>query len=252
MACLFEVISNIDVAHTISILQSVGHYSHDLQSYGAVSTPHYKVALLSALNRLNAESRVNFCSEVVRLKGTIRDFTSPKYKFTERWARLERSLALDGYGITGDTIVSTDPISEQLVTTEGSLDNLIRATKVPEASDIISLIDHSAEDFVKQPPDFNGCLGNIRTALETLAKSLARLEQIRLREERDTSKWGNALSYLTAKKFLSEKEEKILASIYTLLSEEHRPIRITEEEMVRFARALALSACWLLAKKGLA
>ncbi len=251
MACLFDLISGIDVANVLSILQSIGLRSYELQSYGATPTPHYKVQLRSALNRLKGDGRVNACAEVVSLRGTIRNMTSPRYTFDERWRRFERSLEVDGYGISDGTIVSEDPVSEQLITVEGSLADLLTKAKVPEAGELVRLIENSAEDFIKQPPDYTGCLMNVRTALETLLKALARSMQKKLREDKDTSKWGNALSYLTSKDFFSKKEEEILASIYSLLSEGHRPVRMTEEEMVRFARSLTLSACWLLGKKAI-
>lgn len=250
MACLFEVISDIDVAHTVAILQGIDVDIYDLQWF-IEPAPCYKVQLKNIFFRLDAGGRNRICADVISLRDTIRTLTNSEFKFDERWTRLERSLRLDGYTIFGGTIKSEDPIADQLITMEDSLAALIHQTRVPQASDIVTLMKNSAEDFMKLPPDYNGCLSNIRTVLETLPKSLAASVQSKCGENKDTSKWRNAISYLKGKTFLSEKEEQTLISIYSLLSEQHRPVLITEEEMVHFARTLSLSGCWLLAKKGI-
>lgn len=129
MACLFEIISDIDVAHTISLLQSIDAGVSNLQPYYE-PTPHYKKELNNTLIGLDAAIRIDACSAAVSLKKTLRTLTNPKFMFDERWKRFERSLRLDGFKIIDETIISEDPIAEQLINTEDSLASLIHEAGV--------------------------------------------------------------------------------------------------------------------------
>lgn len=248
MSCVFDILSDIPVAHTLSLLTQSGVSTFDLNDFYE-PTPYFRIPLRVTLLSIDGSSRMELCASIVELKQTLRNLTNPDYKFDERWPRFERSLALDGYSIRGGGIISSDPIAEHLATAEKSLSELIHQSSISEADGIITSIEKSAEDYLKQPPDLNGCLSNMRTALETIAKSLALKIQSACGETKDTSKWGSAVSYLRSKGFLSEKEETVLTATYALLSELHRPIRMDENEMVRFARSIALAVCWLLSKK---
>lgn len=248
ISSIFDILSDIPVTQTLSVLVQCG-ISVSLLDIYVEPTAHFRTALRDTLMRLDENSRVGLCLSVVGLKRTICNITSPRYKFDERWSRFERSLALDGYSIRDAEIISSDPITDHLTSTEESLSELIRECHISEAEGIITSIKNSADDYLKQPPDFNGCLSNMRTALEAIAKSLAGKIQLACTQTNDTLRWGSAVSYLRSKEYLSEKEEKVLIAAYALLSELHRPIRIDESEMVRFARSIALAACWLLAKK---
>lgn len=248
MSCVFDMLSDIPVANTLSLLTQSGISTSSLDYY-VQPTAQFKTTLREVLLSLGESSRIELCSSVVGLQKTIRSLTEPRYKFDERWPRFERSTALDGYLMQGGGVIAVDPITEHLVTAEDSLSELIHQSSVSEADDIMSLIEKSAEDYLKQPPDLNGCLSNMRTALESFAKSLASKTQLMRGETKDTSKWGNAISYLRSTGFISEKEESVLTSVYSLLSEHHRPIRMEENEMVRFGRSMALALCWFLSKK---
>ena len=248
ISCVFDILSDIPVSNTLSLLTQSGISTSSLNEY-IQPTAHFKTTLREVLLSLGEGYRVELCSSVVGFQKNIRSLTEPRYKFDEKWPRFERSAALDGYLVQGGGVIAVDPIAEHLVTSEDSLSELIHQSSVSEADDIISLIKKSAEDYLKQPPDLNGCLSNMRTALESLAKSLASKTQLRRGETKDTSKWGNAISYLRSTGFISEKEENVFVSVYSLLSEHHRPIRMEENEMVCLGRSIALSLCWLLSKK---
>ena len=248
MSCAFDILSDIPVAHTLSLLTQSGVSTFGLNSF-CEPTAHFRIPLRETLLGIDGNSRIELCASIVELKQTLRNLTGLDYKFDERWSRFERSLAIDGYSIRGGQIINSDPIAEHLATAEKSLSELIYQSSILEADGIVTSIEKSAEDYLKQPPDLNGCLSNMRTALETLVKSLASKIQSACGETKDTSKWGNAVSYLRSKGFLSEKEESVLIATYALLSELHRPIQMDENEMVRFARSIALAICWLLSKK---
>lgn len=249
MSCVFDILSDIPVPNTLSLLIQSGISTSSLDEY-IQPTAYYKITLREVLLGLGESSRVELCSSVVGFQKNIRNLTEPpRYKFDEKWPRFERSAALDGYLVQGGRVIAIEPIAEHLVTSEDSLSELIHQSSVLEADDIISLIKKSAEDYLKQPPDLNGCLSNMRTALESFVKSLASKTQLKRGETKDTSKWGNAISYLRSTGFISEKEENVFVSVYSLLSEHHRPIRMEENEMVRLGRSIALSLCWLLSKK---
>jgi hypothetical protein len=248
MSCVFDILSDIPVAQTLSLLTQIGISTYSLDPF-VEPTAQFKTTLREVLLRLGESFRIELCSSVVELEKTIHSLTDPSYKFDERWRRFERSVALDGYLIQDGRLIAVDPITEHLVTPEDSLSELIHQCSIPEADDIVLLIEKSGDDYLKQPPDLNGCLSNMRTALETVAKSLASKTQVTRKETKDTSKWGNAISYLCSTGFLSKKEENVLTAVYSLLSEHHRPIRMDENEMVRFGRSMALALCWFLSKK---
>lgn len=248
MSCIFDILSDIPVPNTLSLLTQSGISTSSLDEY-IQPTAYFKITLREVLLSLGKSSRVELCSSVVGFQKNIRNLTEPRYKFDEKWPRFERSAALDGYLVQDGRVIAVDPIAEHLVTSEDSLSELIHQSSVSGADDIISLIKKSAEDYLKQPPDLIGCLSNMRTALESFVKSLALKTQLKREETKDTSKWGNALAYLRSTGFISEKEENVFVSVYALLSELHRPIRMEENEMVCLGRSIALSLCWLLSKK---
>ena len=106
------------------------------------------------------------------------------------------------------------------------------------------MIERSAQDFRKTPPEYNGCLTNARVALESLVKSIA----IARGCSADVS-WGQALSYLRTSGFISESEEKAIAGVYGFVSQgAHRPMALSEQEMARLGRNLAISMCYFIIK----
>jgi hypothetical protein len=89
-----------------------------------------------------------------------------------------------------------------------------------------------------------------RVALESIARAIAKDLSNTKTTSYDSSKWGSILTFLRLGDFLLLEEEQGLAGVYKLLSPgSHRPIGLTEAEMSRLGRAIALSMCWFLVKR---
>ena len=98
MSCVFDILSDIPVAHTISLLAQSGISTFSLDEY-VLATPQFRTTLRTILLGLPDRLNIELCTSVVELQRTIRNLTEPRYKFEERWLRFQRSMALDGYRI---------------------------------------------------------------------------------------------------------------------------------------------------------
>lgn len=245
---IFQLLSDLDPPFTISLLSK---FVEDTSAIGIFyeANKYYQKELLDLIKSLDLKTVTYLTQEIAAINRTLRSLTNPEYKFDERWAVFLKGLHLDGYDISDNGLIAIDPNIESLYSSEDSLKAIILGAKINDALEIARLIDNSAEDFIEQPPDYNGCLANLRTSLETLGKSIASRISRDNSENKDLTKWGNCISYLRSKSFISKKEEECITSVYSLLSEHHRPIYLTEEESVRFARALGLNMSFLLVKK---
>jgi hypothetical protein len=68
----------------------------------------------------------------------------------------------------------------------------------------------------------------------------------------NASKWGTVISYLRTAGLITLEEEKGLAGVYGFVSPgSHRPVGVSEEQMARLGRSLALGMCWFLLKRKL-
>jgi hypothetical protein len=69
----------------------------------------------------------------------------------------------------------------------------------------------------------------------------------------DSTKWGAMIMHLRMCGLITLEEERGLAGVYTFVSPgSHRPIGLSEEQMARLGRSLAMSMCWFLLKRQLA
>jgi hypothetical protein len=125
--------------------------------------------------------------EVVATSRAIRTKFQPKYVFDQRFWDFERTLELDGYRIDGSKLLAIDetigaapPVDDDLVTA-------LHSSGLAESEQIIIALEHSANDFRKNPSDLNGCLANARVALETLCRSVASSS---MGKDFDDIKWG--------------------------------------------------------------
>jgi hypothetical protein len=87
--------------------------------------------------------------------------------------------------------------------------------------------------------------------LETLAIDLA--AEVAARNPAgpayDTIKWGSVISFLRLQGVLTTEVEKGLAGVYGFVSPgAHRLLGLTEEEMARLGRSIALAMSWFLVK----
>jgi len=183
--------------------------------------------------------------EIVRTRGDLRNRVSPRYRFDERWDDLISCLKLDGYEIERKKINPIEPFIEGNESVE---DDLTKELKLADLTSVIEQIDLSAESFRKSTPDYNGCLSHSRIALETLVRTIAENKGYQIKNTKKA--WGESLAYSEKSQFITENEEKVIASIYTFISDgSHIPVGFTEEEFVRFGRNMITSICYFIVKK---
>jgi hypothetical protein len=143
----------------------------------------------------------------------LRASINPKYLYDERWTDLERCLLLDGYRVIGDysnayKVVAVDPTIAGAVPSEDDLSTELRRSNLADYEEVIRLMSNSANDFCKQPPDFNGSLTSARVSLETLAKRVAAVRSTTTSMSGDPLKFGAVVAYLRQINFLDEKKKK--------------------------------------------
>lgn len=205
--------------------------------------------LTDCLLSANDESLLSLTEEIARTGGDLRSRVSPKYCYDERFLDLYRCLQLDGYLLEGRNLTQTDPSISDAPSLDDDLFLELDASGLSDADEIVKKINTSSELFRKSPPNYNACLNDIRVALETLAKAIAATQQRSSSTAYDINKWGSVISFLKAEEFITPEEEKGLAGVYGFISPgSHRPVGVSEEQMARLGRSLALSMCWFLIK----
>jgi hypothetical protein len=212
--------------------------------------------ILHCLRRSNHVERMGLIDEVCHSTRMFRAAVNPKYIYDERWTDLERCLLLDGYRITGDysagyRVSAVDPTVEGAAAIDDDLSVELLRSNLADREDIVRLMDNSAIDFRKQPPDFNGALTSARVSLETIAKNIAAIYQQTIAMAGDPTKFGATIAYLRHQaNFLNDKEEQGITGVYAFVSPgAHVPVGFTEEEMVRLGRSMIATLCYFLIKK---
>jgi len=212
--------------------------------------------VLNCLQSSSATQVFEVLDEICHSTRMLRAAVMPKYLYDERWTDLVRCLLLDGYRVTGDyssgyTIVAIDPTIAAVAPLDDDLSSELLRSNLADHLEIIRLMQNSADDFIKQPPDFNGSLTSARVSLETLAKNIAAVHQARIPMPGDPTKFGAIVSYLRNQiGFLEAKEEAGIVGVYSFVSPgAHVPVGFTEEEMVRLGRGMIASMCYFLVKK---
>jgi hypothetical protein len=120
---------------------------------------------------------------------------------------------------------------------------------LPEAEEIVRLLEGSASAFRQAQPDYNACLSNARVALETLGRAIAISRRTKYPGSFDEVKWGQVLAYLRTSGFFAKNEEEGIAGVYGFISPgAHTPVGLTQEEMVRLGRSLMASVSYFLIK----
>ncbi|QLQ03880.1 MAG: hypothetical protein HZY77_14970 [Thiobacillus sp.] len=211
--------------------------------------------LLTTLNRNftfadKPEKLLAIIEEIARTDGDLRSRVSPKYRFTERFKDLTRCLQLDGYLVTESGLVRLDPSIDDLPPIEDDLTKELNDSGLTGVGRVIDKINDSAESFRKGPANHNSCLNDIRVALESLAAAIAESISTCDAPSYDPKKWGSVVTYLKSLEFITPEEERGLVGVYGFVSPgSHRPVGLSEEEMARLGRHLALSMCWFLVKQ---
>jgi hypothetical protein len=125
----------------------------------------------------------------------------------------------------------------------------LKGSNLEDASEVIELLNRSAEDFRKSPADLNGALSNARVALQTLATSISRTHAETRSDGFDESKWGQVIDHLKKTGVLAGEEEKGLTGVFTFASPgAHKHFSFSGVEMVRLGRSLVVSMCYFLIK----
>jgi len=225
---------------------------HDISCQGIDYTFDDFNATRIIVEGASEEALISMLGEIVRTHGDVRYKVSPKYRFDERWSDLERCLELDGYRVDlgTRTIHPLDPTIVAAIPVEDDLSAELKKSGLSEAAEVVQLMEKSADAFRQSLPDYNAALGNARVALETVARGIAKRRQQKHPTAFDETKWGQILAYLRKSGFLTEEEEKGLAGVYGFVSPgTHKPIGLSQEEMVRLGRSLAASMAYFLIRR---
>ena len=205
--------------------------------------------LTSCITSATNESLMGFLNHMLQTSGDLRSRISPRYRHDECWGDLLNCLLLDGYAVESNQLVSIDPDIEGQEPVEDEFIRELNDSGLSDIDEIKDLLNRSAEDFRRTPPDYNGCLSNARIAIETLAKSMALHRQSTHPAQYNPSSWGSVLSYLKTSGLITVNEEKGLAGVYGFISAgSHRHVGLSEMEMARLGRNLVASMCYFLIK----
>ena len=205
--------------------------------------------LTECIRSASDETLLSLVEEIARTSGDLRARVNPKYRYDERLTDLCRCLQLDGYLLEDKKLTQTDPSIGDAPSLDDDLLQELKASGLSAAEEIVGKINASSESFRSSPPNFNACLNDVRVALETLARSIATTQQSAGSPAYEQTKWGSVLGFLKAAGFITQEEERGLAGVYGFVSPgSHRPIGISDEEMARLGRSLALGMCWFLVK----
>jgi hypothetical protein len=208
--------------------------------------------LVEAMEALDPRQLQMILTEVVCTNGDLRAPISPKHRFEERWADLVKCLLLDGYVVDQKRLVVTDPSINDAPPVDDELLQALSSCSAPRGPDIIRMINASSDAFRSTPPDYNACLNNIRVAMETLASDIAQSRIPPGAASFEMNKWGSVITHLRLVAFLTHEEERGLAGVYGFISPgSHRPVGISDEQMARLGRSLALNMCWFLLQRQL-
>jgi hypothetical protein len=172
----------------------------------------------------------------------------PAYR--ARWQDLVRCLALDKYVLARGQLTALEPDLEGASHVEDALSAEIRRSGLPSADGIVTLLEQSATAFRQAVPNYNACLSNVRTALQTMAAEIAVARQAKSAGGSfQPDKFGQVLSYLRTSGLITKQEEELVSAVYGFISAgAHRPVGLSEEEMARLGRGMAVSSCYFLIK----
>ena len=189
-------------------------------------------------------------SEVIKTSGDLRNQVTPRYRYDERWDDLVLCLLLDGYKVEGGQLIAVDPTIEGAEPLSDDLTALLNDSGLPQASEVVGMLNDSTAAFRREPPDINACLTEVRVALQTIATSIADLRQQDHPGGYDGSKWGQVLAYLSTSGFITKAEEKGLSGVFGFVSPgAHEPFGPDDIEMARLGRSLAIGMIYFLVKR---
>ena len=226
---------------------------HQVLTTGVVEAIEYRSGLLNALVTVlesGGESEIaSLLNEVARTRLDLRYRVSPRYRYDERFADLERCLQLDGYVITNAEFIPIDPSITGSPPVEDDLTRELGNSGLPKASDVIRKLAESADLFRASTPNYNASLNDARVAMQTVATDIANARVTAHPGTFDPTKWGSVINYLRASGFITAEEEKGLVGVFGFVSPgSHRPLGFSELEFARLGRSLVTCMCWFLVK----
>ena len=205
--------------------------------------------LTNSIRSQPEEVVLSILDEIIRTGGDLRSRVNPKYRYDERMADLKRCLQLDGHIVSKEGLIPIDPSIDDAPPMDDDLVQALKLSGLPLAEEIIRKINSSAESFRAAVPNYNACLNDIRVALESLAAAIAQLRTTPDSPSYDPTKWGSILGFLRLRGLITQEEERGLAGVYGFISPgSHRPLGLSEDQMARLGRSLALGMCWFLVK----
>ncbi len=211
-------------------------------------------ALVQVLRDAPADRVRGLVGEVVATELDLHDRVVDQWgngegAYRARWEDLLRCLALDGYSVSGRKLTAVERDLEGAGHVEDALAVEVRRSGLHGADAIVALLENSADDFRQVPPDYNGCLINVRAALQTLATGIALARQKTSGGSFQADKWAQVLAYLRTSGLITKADESLVSAVYGLVSPgAHQPVALSQEEMVRLGRGMAVSVCYFLVK----
>lgn len=216
-----------------------------------ISVEHVRLLteLTEFIRSASDEKLLSLVEEIARTSGDLRARVNPKYRYDERLTDLCRCLQLDGYLLKDKKLMQADSSIGDAPPIDDDLLQELKDSGLPAAEEIVEKINTSSESFRSAPPNYNACLNDVRVALETLARSIAATQKSADSPAYEQAKWGSVLGFLKSIGFITQEEERGLGGVYGFVSPgSHRPVGISDEEMARLGRSLALGMCWFLVK----
>ena len=189
--CLYLSLHN--PADVRMFLDRYGIAMENLLIQGMTFTPYVTDALRYSIFSATSEQLLDLLEGFVKTSGDLRSRISPRNRHDEIWEDLFRCLLLDGYRVEGGKLILLDTSIDGVEPLEDDLTAELNRSGLESVTELLRIIDKSAEDFRKIPLDYNGCLTNARIALETLVKVIAKARDIVKFNSLDEIKWGSVL-----------------------------------------------------------
>ncbi len=236
------------IAQVLSIITPDAGATFVYKHLGVSKVP----SILSLLDSAPPEALKAMLSELLTSNKILYSAAPVKHVFTSGVADLARWALHDGWIVENDTLVRITPAAEEATGIRDKFLQDIRSSGLDGDRAIESAVETSSKSFVATPPDFNDSTTKVRIALETMARRAARAIAKKTHGDyRDESgSWGKALAFLRSTGVIEQKEEEILARVYTFISPgAHIPKGVTAEEWARLARTFGLSSAYFLLRK---
>jgi len=227
---------------------------HGLYAGGVSDAVRYRTDLLTALvESLDAGGEPEISAlldEIARTSGDLRNRVSPRYRYDERFADLQRCLQLDGYLIEGDRLIPVDPSIVGTPPVEDDLTRELSESGLATSGDVARKLRESAEAFRASTPNYNASLNDARVALQALATDIADARLPTHPSSFERGRWGSVVAYLRSSGLITEEEERGLVGVFGFVSPgSHRPLGFSEAEFARLGRSFVNGMCWFLVKR---